>query len=283
MDAATIKLHIPRGDAKGLRTGEIFNWTGLAIAAPRTELEELLKRKELAKTGVYILTGIDPQTNVPLAYIGEAEVVCDRLKQHKSKEFWVSAIVFLAKDENLTKAHVRYLESRLLDEAAKVGRFTLEQNQASGARLPESDQADMESFLERIRQLLPVLGCELLTPMAVAQSKKHGGKSLLCKRKGALARGDRTANGFVIYHGSTAVITELPSLQQWVPHVASIRKQMIDNGTLVSKDGFLHFTKDAEFASPSTAAAAICGGNANGLTEWKDENGKTLKEIDENG
>ena len=111
-------------------TAEISNWTGKAVAAPRTELDELLAREELEKAGIYILTGSDPTTNAPRAYIGEAEVIRERLRQHKSKEFWVSAIVFVSKDENLTKAHVRYLESRLLSEAAKVNRFTLEQNQS---------------------------------------------------------------------------------------------------------------------------------------------------------
>jgi len=92
------------GDAKSLRTAEISNWTGKAVAAPRTELEELLAREELDKAGIYIHTGRDPITNAPRAYIGEAEVIRERLKQHKSKEFWVSAIVFVSKDENLTKA-----------------------------------------------------------------------------------------------------------------------------------------------------------------------------------
>ena len=128
MTSATIKLFLPRGDAKSLRTAEISNWTGKAVAAPRTELDELLNREELDKAGVYILTGTDPRNNAPHAYIGEAEVIRERLKQHKSKEFWVSAIVFVSKDENLTKAHVRYLENRLLVEAAHINRFALEQN-----------------------------------------------------------------------------------------------------------------------------------------------------------
>ena len=166
MTSATIKLFLPRGDAKSLRTAEISNWTGKAVAAPRTELDELLSREELDKAGVYILIGSDPATNAPRAYIGEAEVIRERLKQHKTREFWFSAIVFVSKDENLTKAHVRYLESRLLAEAAQVGRFTLEQNQAGGSRLPESDREDMEVFLARIRQLLPVLGSDILAPIA---------------------------------------------------------------------------------------------------------------------
>src|ERR1044072_6643849 len=153
MTSATIKLFLPRGDAKSLRTAEISNWTGKAIAAPRTELDELLRRDELEKAGIYILSGADAITGMPRAYIGEAEVIRDRLRQHKSKEFWISAIVFVSKDENLTKAHVRYLESRLLAEADQIGRFTLEQNQAGGSKLPESDREDMEVFLARIRQL----------------------------------------------------------------------------------------------------------------------------------
>src|SRR5947207_16006891 len=108
MTSATIKLFLPRGDAKSLRTAEISNWTGKAIAAPRTELDELLQRDELDKAGIYILSGTDPLSGSPLAYIGEAEVIRERLKQHKTRE-WSSAIIFVSKDENLTKAHVRYL------------------------------------------------------------------------------------------------------------------------------------------------------------------------------
>lgn len=86
--SATVKLFLPRGAARSLRTAEISNWTGKDIAAPRTELDELLEREELEKAGVYLLIGNDPQTNAPRAYIGEAEVIRDRLKQHKTKEFW---------------------------------------------------------------------------------------------------------------------------------------------------------------------------------------------------
>jgi len=280
MTSATIKLFLPRGDAKSLRTAEISNWTGKAIAAPRTELDELLAREELEKAGVYILIGSDPLTNAVRAYIGEAEVIRDRLKQHKTKEFWVSAILFVSKDENLTKAHVRYLESRLLTEAAQIGRFTLEQNQAGGSKLPESDREDMEVFLARIRQLLPVLGSDILAPITQATAKAQPGGVLFCRIKGAEARGQRTANGFVIFHGSTAVLEERPSAESY-PYVIAQRNQLITDGTLIEKDGFWVFTKDAEFSSPSAAAVVIHGGSANGLTAWKTKDGKSLKQLDE--
>ncbi|OGV61194.1 MAG: hypothetical protein A2498_11430 [Lentisphaerae bacterium RIFOXYC12_FULL_60_16] len=280
MSSATIKLFLPRGDAKSLRTAEISNWTGKAVAAPRTELDELLAREELDKAGVYILIGSDPLTGAPRAYIGEAEVIRDRLKQHKTKEFWVSAIVFVSKDENLTKAHVRYLESRLLAEAGQINRFALEQNQAGGSRLPESDREDMEVFLARIRQLLPVLGSDILTPITQPSAPPQPGGVLLCRIKGAKARGQRTVNGFVVFSGSTAVLEERPSAENY-PTVLAQRKQLVADGALVERDGFLAFTKDAEFSSPSAAAVVVHGGNANGLTAWKTEGGKTLKQLDE--
>lgn len=280
MTSATIKLFLPRGDAKSLRTAEISNWTGKAIAAPRTELDELLQREELDKAGVYILSGSDPLSGSPRAYIGEAEVIRERLKQHKTKEFWISAIVFVSKDENLTKAHVRYLENRVLTEAAQVGRCTLEQNQPGGAKLPESDREDMEVFLSHIRQLLPVLGSDLLIPVGQPAAKQQSGGILFCRMKGAEGRGRRTPDGFVVFRGSTAVLQERESAKKY-PYVLTLRNQLIANSTLVKKDGFYEFTKDTEFSSPSAAAAVIEGGSANGLIEWRTEDGRVLKELDE--
>jgi len=50
---------------------------------------------------------------------------------------------------------------------------------------------------------------------------------------------------------------------------------------LTEKDGFLVFTRDAEFSSPSAAATVIHGGSANGLIAWKTEKGKALRQLDE--
>jgi hypothetical protein len=281
-NSATIKLFLLHGNAKSLRTAEISNWTGKALAAPRTEIDELLGREELGKTGVYILIGSDPQTNEPLAYIGEAEILRDRLKQHKIREFWVSVIAFLSKDENLTKAHVRYLESRILEEASRIKKFKLDQNQAGGARLPESDREDMEIFLARIRQLLPVLGCDILTPVTQLSTHRSVSARLIFQMKGALAHGQRTVSGFVVYKGSTAVLEERPSAESY-PYVLAKRKDLFAEGKLVEKDGFLLFTSDVEFSSPSAAAAVIHGGSANGLIAWVTEDGRQLKSIDKQG
>lgn len=272
MPTATIKLFLPKGEAQSLRTAELLNWTGKAIAGPRTELDDLLGREELQRSGVYFLLGADPETGKPAAYIGEAEMVRDRLRQHRDKEFWVQAIAFVSKDENLTKSHVRYLEGRLIEEASKVGRFTLLNDQTSGAKLPESDREDMEFFLDRIRLLLPVLGCDLLQPLG-----DRGGKALVGRIKGLEARGQRTAKGFVVFAGSEAVSDLRPSAG---PYIDRVRQQLQKEGTLVAEGGRLRFTRDVEFSSPSTAGAIICGGAVNGLTFWKDDAGRSLKDLE---
>jgi hypothetical protein len=281
MTSATIKLFLPHGDAKRLRVGEVSNWTGKALAAPRTELDDLLLREEVENSGIYFLFGADPESGDALAYIGEAEVIRDRIKQHKAKDFWNAVVVFVSKDENLTKAHIRYLENRLLQEAKQIGRYRLENVNTSSPKLPESDREDMEVFLSRIQQVLPVLGFDLLTPIAGSVKSAKPQKQLLCKNKGAIAHGRRTEGGFVVFKDSTAVVAERPSAETQHPFVVALRKKLLLDGSLVEKDGFLVFTKDTEFDSPSSAAAVVHGGGANGLTAWKDASGKTLKELEE--
>lgn len=282
MTSATIKLFLPHGDAKRLRVGEVSNWTGKALAAPRTELDDLLLREEAESAGVYFLFGTDPENGDTLAYIGEAEVIRERLKQHKAKDFWNALVVFVSKDENLTKAHIRYLENRLLQEAKRAGRYRLENSNTSNPKLPESDREDMEVFLARIQQVLPVLGSDLLTPIAGSHKSTTPQHELLCKIKGATARGKRTEGGFVVFKASTAVLVERPSAEGQHPYIVALRKKLVLDGALVERNGVLEFTKDVEFGSPSAAAAVIHGGGANGLTAWKNPHGKSLKELEEN-
>lgn len=281
MTSATIKLFLPHGDAKRLRVGEVSNWTGKALAAPRTELEDLLARDELESSGVYFLLGVNPDTGANLAYIGEAEVIRDRLKQHKARDFWSAVVVFVSKDENLTKAHIRYLENRLLQEAKAIGRYALENSNSSNPKLPESDREDMEVYLARIRQVLPVLGSDLLAPIAGSAKPVQPQPQLVCRIKNAVARGRRTEGGFVVFAQSTAVPAIRPSAETQYPNTVALRQRLIQEKTLVERDGLYVFIKDVEFSSPSAAAAVVHGGSANGLTAWRDESGRTLKDLEE--
>ena len=106
MPSATIKLFLVHGDAKRLRTAELSNGTGKAVAGPRSELDGVLARDEAANSGIYFLSGADSQSGKPALYVGEAESVRDRLRGHLGKDFWNHIVFFISKDENLTKAHV---------------------------------------------------------------------------------------------------------------------------------------------------------------------------------
>lgn len=279
MSSATIKLFLIHGDARRLRTAEISNWNGKALAAPRTEFENLLAREELGNSGVYFLLGTDPESGRSHAYIGEAEDLSVRLKSHKNRDFWISTIVFVSKDENLTKAHIRYLEGRLIDEAKRADRYTLENDKDSGARLPESDREDMEVFLEKVAQLLPVLGTDILVPMtAKVATGKHKREVLSCKIREASATGEFIETGFLVHQGSTAMPAERPSAELRHPYVVSLRRRLLDEGALVEQGGLLAFTKNIEFTSPSAAASVIAGGGTNGLTAWKYGDGRTIKD-----
>lgn len=279
MASATIKIFLIHGDPKRLRTAELSNWTGKAVSGPRSEFDSVLAREESGNSGIYFLTGIDPETGNSSVYIGEAETIRDRVKGHLDKDYWNHISFFTSKDENLTKAHIRYLEGRLIDQAKKVGRAEVKNSQGSGSKLPESDREDMEIFLEKIHQLLPVLGVEVLVPAAATITDSKEFETLTCEIKGLKATGHLTPNGLVVLAGSQAVLTERPSTQKY-PWPINMRQQLKDQGALKVEADYLLFTKDVEFSSPSAAAAVIHGGHTNGLTAWKNKVGKTIKQLE---
>ena len=237
-----------------MRTAQIGNWTGIALACPRSEIEDLFLRDEINKAGIYFLIGTPNSLDKPKAYIGEGEDVGKRLKQHRDKDFWRQVIVFVSKDDNLTKSHVRYLEGQLIDEATKIGHFQLENDQTSGAKLPEADRGDMEDFLARIRQLLPVLGCNLLVPVIQPAQTRN---KLSCKIKNLKATGQCSPKGFVVFKDSQAAGTLRNSAQKSGGWIINIRNRLLESKTLITNGDHLVFSSDYEFDSPSAAAAII--------------------------
>ncbi|MBE7446086.1 MAG: GIY-YIG nuclease family protein [Planctomycetia bacterium] len=277
--SATIKMFLVHGDPKRLRTAELSNWTGKAVAGPRSEFDGVLARDEANKSGIYFLTGTDTETGKPAIYVGEAENIRDRIKTHLGKDFWNQVVYFISKDDNLTKAHIRYLEGKLIDRAQQAGRAVVTNGQSSGGRLPESDREDMDIFLEKVNQLLPVLGIELLVPASSRAEGDHEKRILYCDIKTIRAVGHLSPNGLVVLKDSQAVPVERASTQKY-PWPHNMRERLKEEGSLVVQPDCLLFARDVEFSSPSAAAAVIHGGHANGLTSWKDNQGKTLKEIE---
>src|SRR5271165_6177784 len=108
MAGRSIRLFLIDGSPQGMRTAQVGNWSGLALVCPRTDLARLGARPEVRRTGVYILIGPSESTaGARLAvYVGEGDEVWTRIASHdESKDFWTWAVIFVSKDDNLTKAH----------------------------------------------------------------------------------------------------------------------------------------------------------------------------------
>ena len=153
----SLELFFVDGRPDGLLTAELFNWTGHVLIAPRTQLTTVLGRKEAHYTGVYILLGENDDGD--LAYIGESEDLGNRIKNHDTtKDWWNSAVLVSASGNRLNKAHVKYLESRLVEEARRQNKVALENgNTPARPDLSEPDQSKMEAFLNNLFMVLPAI------------------------------------------------------------------------------------------------------------------------------
>ena len=171
-------------------------------------------------------------------------------------------------------------DERHIESAETAGRYELENTNSSGSHLPESDSADMDVFLARMEQLLPVLGQDFLKPISKPQKEAVKSDLLYCEIKNVRATGKQTENGFVVLMDSEAVLDVRPSTQKY-PYAATLRTQLLSEGVLEKSKDRLIFKKDYEFSSPSAAASVIHGGHANGLREWKDSKGIPLKDKEE--
>jgi len=273
----SVRIYIPWGEPEGMRIVEKSNWTGQGLVFPRAEFAEVRTREELKRTGVYVLWGPGESTQLLRVYVGEGDAVLPRLEQHaKQKDFWTHAIVFTSKDQNLNKAHVKYLEARLLQLAAEAKRAELENgNIPQLPTLSEADTADAEGFLDNILLCLPIVGLNVFEKAKVAGSVSG---DLMLKGKGIEARGRESAEGFVVRAGSEAVKQEAPSIHSYM---RELRRTLLAQGVLEDADEVYRLTQDYIFNSPSTAAGVLLGRPANGRKEWKDQQGHTLKEIQE--
>jgi hypothetical protein len=242
----------------------------------------------LKRPGIYMLLGPDGGDGRAVAYIGESDEVMTRLSQHvaDAKEYWTEVAAFSSKDELLTKAHVEYLEHRLIRLATDAGRYVLKNgNEPNAPALPRGDRDAMEDFVENVLTLLPVLGHKLLDPLMRAASAGTTGATpeILEYRftvNDVQASGARTEAGFVVFEGSTAAKEASPGLQD---NYRRQRTTLVEQGVLVSAEGelTLKFSRDLEFTSPSAAATMVAGSNRNGRESWKTADGRTYAEVEE--
>lgn len=284
----TVRLFLVEGSPAGLFTAEIMNWTGHVLAGPRSGLNKFLARPELDRTGIYFLFGRAPEDpDTASVYIGESDNVRKRLTRHNVSEdnaFWERTCVVTSKDQNITKAHGRYLESRLIAIAAEAGRASLANSTAQPPQpLPEADQSDMEFFIGQIRLILPVLGFEFLRAKpkvsrpetlspAPAQSPTAENPvfEIVSRKWNLKAEAVEVGDEFVVLAGSQAV-TAWQQSRSHRHNYSKLHDRLVQQGKLkVEGAGDLAtFQEDTPFSSPSAASAIVFGRADNGRTSWR--------------
>ena len=259
---------------------------GLALHLSVRALISLILAKDLRvrPTGVYILVGSSESSPSGHAvYIGESDDVWYRLTKHdNSKDFWDWVVIFVSKDDNLTKAHIRWLEATLIREINAAKRAeVMNSNEPVGGRLPEADTADMETFFENVRLLLPTLGVNVFAVESGASGKTVQKSALRLELKIDEVQAECVVvdGQFLLQPGSIARLVEGNSLGRGT---RALRESLKSSGVLVPDGKLLRFSQEYAFDSPSGSAAVVVGNSINGRLAWKVKGtGETYKEWQE--
>ncbi len=135
----------------------------------------------------------------------------------------------------------------------------------------------MEEFIENIKMLVNTLGHKVFDKKREFNRKQKQEIFFIKAARGADGQGEPTSDGFVVFKNSKAAVTIVTSTS---PSFVIYRQKLIKEGVLVEKEDHFEFSDDYIFSSPSTAAVMVMGRNANCLTEWKNKDGKSLKEFE---
>ncbi|WP_308388013.1 GIY-YIG nuclease family protein [Acidithiobacillus sp. AMEEHan] len=290
----SIRIYLADATVSGIRYAEVVNWTGHAVACPRNRLGDLSAWPETVKPGVYFLFEARLGDTKPLAYIGESENVVGRLTSHdREKDFWNEAVLFTSKDENLTKAHVKFLEATLVGLARQADRYDLENgNTPPESSLPRADRDAMAEFTENIRMVLGTLGYPILEPLirqSVRPSRPEattppnsapnpGLLDLVFRVNNLVAHGTVTDEGFVLKKGSQVSRNNTDSA---AARVVKTKEQLLADGRLKSEGDHLVLQEDFLLSSSSYAAVLVAGTSRSGPQSWLTADGRTLKAIED--
>lgn len=274
----TIQMYIFNGNPNGRIMCELSNWNGRVYKISRNDIFEFSKRSDAGNTGVYFLFGKDA-ANSDTIYIGEAEDMLTRIRQHlKDINYWNDCILVISKDNLLNKAHVKYLENKFYLMAQKSGRaIIINKTIPTCSSISEYDEAMLEEFMSNTKLLVNTLGYKVFDSIEESSIKKNQTEVIfyINAARGADAKGIIVADGFAVLKNSKIAVSTAPSMSI---SLKNLRTKLVNDKII---DENFKFTKDYIFTSPSLAASIVMGRNANGRTEWKTSDHKTLKEFEE--
>ena len=274
-----ISVLVVSGDPDGVRVVEKSNWTGRGVMFGRADLASALEQS-LDGPGVYVLLGDDDSDDFDAqVYVGQAEDVGKRLKQHlrdQSKDFWERTLVFDSPIGALNRAHISLLESKMIELARESRRARVANgNLPSLPHLSAIDAAVAEGFLAEAKAIMPAIGVDVFD-VPDTSSPETGEVAYRVSGPDAEGSGVERSDGFLVFAGALARKEATSSLST---SLARHRDRLVAAGDLVDAgDRQWRLTSDVLFKSPSTAAMVVLGRNANGRVDWKDDEGVSLKE-----
>lgn len=272
----TIQMCIFNGNPNGRIMCELSNWNGRVYKISRNDLNDFANRSDSGYTGVYFLFGKDEDNN-DTVYVGEAERMLIRLKQHlKDQNYWNDCVVVISKDNVLNKAHVKYLENKFYNLASDSKRASIINSTVpTCSSISEFDEAMLEEFIENSKLLVNTLGYKVFEKVDSSVVDKELDLMYIRAARGANAKGFLVSDGFLVVKDSRIAFDTTASMPD---SLVKFRSRLVEKG-IVGAD--FVFQNDYIFTSPSLAASVVMGRSANGRTEWKTIDGRCIKDIEE--
>ena len=287
----TIQLYLMDSVPKGRIKCTLANWTGIAYKIPRTELEKAKSIDYLKQSGVYFLFSTSDETQENIVYIGQAgtrkngEGILNRLQEHKrnpDKDYWTEAVAFTTTNNTFGPTEISYLENQFTKLAIDSKRYIVKNsNEPSLGHVTEEKESELEEYIDYAKIVIGALGYRIFEPIiespeiitTVLAPTPEPLLSLILKqgkKEKIIAQGKQTNEGFVIIKGSNIKSSTVKSVPT---------KALNDRERANLDDNFV-LLEDMLFNSPSPAASFVTGYAINGKDSWKDEQGRSLNEIE---
>lgn len=288
-----INMFLMDGEVTGKIKCTLSNWTGVICKIPRIQLGDLKSRDEMKQSGIYFLFGRDEDKQKDVTYIGQAttrkngEGVLLRIQEHTRDthaDYFNDVIILTTQNNSFGPTEISYLENKFTQLAKEAGRYIVKNgNDPNPGNVTEEKESELDEIVENTLMIIGTLGYRVFVPMTKKVSQDltdNHSTYLYLKRKTKKsnkvieATCERTTEGFVVLEGSQVEIKDSPYLSA---SLKEMRQNLI--ASRVIQDGVL---KEKQlFSSPSYAAAFLLGMQTNGRTDWKDQDGRTLKELEE--
>ncbi|MCP9061122.1 MULTISPECIES: GIY-YIG nuclease family protein [unclassified Streptococcus] len=288
-----INMFLMDGEVTGKIKCTLSNWTGVIYKIPRIQLGDLKSRDEMKQSGIYFLFGRDEDKQKDVTYIGQAttrkngEGVLLRIQEHTRDihaDYFNDVIILTTQNNSFGPTEISYLENKFTQLAKEAGRYIVKNgNDPNPGNVTEEKESELDEIVENTLMIIGTLGYRVFVPMTKKVSQDltdNHSTYLYLKRKTKKsnkvieATCERTTEGFVVLEGSQVEIKDSPYLPA---SLKEMRQNLI--ASRVIQDGVL---KEKQlFSSPSYAAAFLLGMQTNGRTDWKNQDGRTLKELEE--